>query len=362
MLNVSKRGVALIGLLVLLAGCNSTPKVKKQVVMAPKEAAMANVRTLGIASVNGRHGNGYRANDDNIRAKVSTFLAGVSAPGKPGFTLVDNQKMQAIIDHQRRTESSQYDSDTAIRLGKLTGADSLINFDYFISAVKDERYNKDYTDYDTCVKYKKDGKKCKEYKRRTESCTKRKISVELNPTVVDVTSGSILLAKTYTSNRVSKKCPSKGNTLATSEEMVTASFDEIFTKMRKDIYFYPLVLELKLIESDDSDMPKKAEMHLENAIEFVEQDMVDRACKQIQKAAATYSESPAIMYNMGICQDIKGNKDVAKGFFEKALEYKTYLDSSDKELVYSAIRRMEGKEDLDKHNEKQKTTLGSLFN
>ncbi len=332
----------------VLAGC-AAPAIYKPVVMPPKVKGMAEVNTIAITSVKGDSGWHYNGRDDFVRGKLSSFLSSISAPGKSGFAVVDSDTLSSVIKQQKLSEDAIFDSTTSIRLGKLVGADALMNASYQISNVSDQTYKNQYTDYETCVEYKDDGKKCKKYKKRTEYCTKRNVSVELIPSVVSVTTGAIIYANDYSSHLSSSKCPSRGNTLRSPDSMVVDGFSDIFSQMRRDVYFYEIVLKLNMIESDDSSMPKATKTLLKGAMELVEQNMVDRACGQIAKAAASYNQSPAIMYNMGICKEVKGENEFAKAFFERALDYSTLLSSSDRELVYSAIRRMDGTEKLVDH-------------
>lgn len=326
--------------------------------MPPKVKAMAEVNTIAITSVKGNAGWHYNGRDNFVRGKLSSFLSGVSAPGKLGFEVVDSDTLSSVIKQQKLSEEAIFDSTASIKLGKLVGADALLNATYQISNVSDQTYKNKYTDYDTCVEYKDDGKKCKKYKKRTEYCTKRNISVELIPSVVSVTTGAIIYANDYSSHLSSTKCPSRGDTLRSPDNLVVDGFTNIFAQMRRDVYFYEIVLKLKMIESDDSSMPRQTKVLLKGAMELVEQSLVDRACGQIAKAAASYNQSPAILYNMGICKEVQGENEFAKAFFERALDYVALLSSNDRELVYSAIRRMDGTEKLVDHN----NTRSHFFN
>lgn len=343
----------------VLAGC-ATPAIYKPVVMAPKAKGMEKVNTVAITSVKGNSGRHYNGGANVVRAKLSSFLSSLSAPGKPGFKVVDNETLKNVIRQQQLSESAQFDSKTSIRLGKLLGADALVNASYQISNASDQSYQSEYTDRETCVEYKDDGQKCKKYKKRKEYCTKRNVTVELIPSVVDVTTGEIIFSKDYSSHLMSNKCPSKGDTLTSVDSMVTTGFDNVFSSMRKDFYYYEIVLTLKMIESDESGMPKSSKALLKTAMDLIENRMVDKACGQIAQAAAAFNQSPAIMYNMGICKEVKGENKFAEAFFERALDYSSLLSDGDKELVYRAIRRMEGTENLDTHNDNQSTFTDML--
>ena len=342
---------------IVITGCVA-PAIYKPVVMPPKVKGMADVNTIAITSVKGNSGWHYNGRDSFVRGKISSFLSGVSAPGKSGFEVVDSDTLKSVIKQQELSEDATFDSTTSIRLGKLVGADALMNATYQISNVSDQTFKNKYTDFETCVEFEKDGKKCKKHKERTEYCTKRNISVELIPSVVSVTTGALIYVNDYSSHLSSSKCPSQGNTLRSPDSMVVEGFSNIFEQMRKDVYFYEIVLKLKMIESDDSAMPKQTKSTLKGAMELVEQGMVERACGQIAKAAASYNQSPAIMYNMGICKEVEGENEFAKAFFERALDYSSLLSSSDRELVYSALRRMEGTEKLVDH----KNDKSNFFN
>lgn len=349
------KGLVLVVIAVaLLSGC-AAPVVYKPVVMAPKAKGMASVNTLAITSVKGRSGYHYNGSDAVIRGKLASFLSGISAPGKPGFNVVDNHAIDSVIAQQKVSENGMFDANTSVRLGKLLGADAILNANYQVSNVFDQRYKSEYTDYETCVQYKKDGKECRKYKTREEYCTKRSISVELLPSVVSVTTGGVIYANNYASQQTSSKCPSRGDTLSSVDTLVNQGFNRIFSDMRKDVYFYEIVLTLKMIEQDGSDMPKVAKQSLSTAMELVEQGLVERACAQVARAAASYNQSPAILYNMGICKELNSETEVARAFFERALDYSALLGRTDRELVYTAIKRMEGTADLDNHNEEQKT-------
>ncbi|MCW8833687.1 MAG: CsgG/HfaB family protein, partial [Colwellia sp.] len=327
---------------ILLAGCKSTPAAKKSVVMPAKVAAMQEAKSLAVISVNSANRNWYLNNASSVQPKFESFLTNINVNGKNHFNLVDRTSIDRVIKEQRISSSDNFDEDTATKLGNLVGADILVTANFLVSDLQTSTY-KGYEKY--CIRERKSGglmgklggTKCEEYRDRAINCKKHSVTVEFTPKGTSVETGTIVYAKNYKAAAESKKCPNEQNkTLKSGVTLVSESFDNIFRQMRRDIAPYGLMLELHLIEDDKSKMPAIAKQNLAQGMFFVEKDMFERACPKFEQAAASFGQSPAIMYNMGVCQDMIGDKVAAKAFYERALDLAIYLSSDDQDIVINA--------------------------
>lgn len=344
---------------VFLVGCKSTPAVKKSMIMPAKIEGMQKAKTLAVISVDSTQRNWYRHRANNVQPKFESFLANINVNGKNHFNLVDRTAIDRILKEQSFSSSDNFDEETAANLGRLIGADVLITAHFLVSDVQTSTYK------DTesiCIRDratggfmgKIGGRTCEEYRDRTIYCKKRSVTVEFTPKGTNVETGTIVYANNYKAVSESKKCPNQENkTLKSDITLVSESFDDIFREIRRDIAPYGLMLELRLINNDKSGMPITTKQKLEQGIFFVEKGLFDRACPIFEQAAASFGKSPAIMYNLGVCQDMKGDQSAAKAFYERALDYSTYLSSNNQDIVINAIRRLEGKTNLDDHNSSQ---------
>ena len=269
--------------------------------------------------------------------------------------MVDRSTIQNVMKEQRFSSEDTFDGSTAVELGNLLGADTLMNACFSAPAISRQKF----TDTESyCAR--KEGDKCKDWRSKNISCDRVTVTVEFTPKATFVTSGQIIFSKSYTSTATSDRCPNQKNvSLESDEALIGSALSTIFSNMRRDVADYPLILNLQLIDNDDG-MSEASSDEFSMAMEFANQGLLSRACSKLNMLASTVKNSPATMYNLGVCSEIDGDKDAAKGYYEQALNYMSSLSSSDKDLVFKAIKRMEGKLDINEHNKGKKNFFDQM--
>jgi hypothetical protein len=349
-------------MLATLAGCKSTPVGKKEVLMPAKEKGLKDSKRIAVISVvDGTRNRNY---ESLIQSKFESFLTGIKVRGVRRFTIVDRTAINSVMSEQRLASDDTFDASTATQLGNLLGADTLVAASFFVSDINQETF------LDTeryCQNNVESGglmgklgvTKCEDYGERQVKCYKKAATIEFTPKATSVTSGQIVYSKSYSATSTSSKCPNDKNPLLSNDALISESLKNIFGQIRNDVADYAINLDLELIDDTDG-MSKPTEEEFNMAMEFANQDLWDRACTKLNMLASSVQNSPTMMYNLGVCSEITGEPDAAKGYYEQALNYMSSLSSSDKDLIFKAIKRMEGKLNLDDHNKENKNFFDKM--
>lgn len=337
----------------VLSGCKSTPVGKKQVTMPAKEKGLINSKRIAVINVvDSTKSRNYTS---NIQSKFESFLTGIKVGNNYRFTVVDRSAIETVMKEQRFASEDTFDGSTAVELGNLLGADTLMNATFSVPPVSSSKF----TEKESYCS-RREGDKCKDWAQRNITCDRKTATVEFTPKATSVTNGQIVYSKSYTYTTTSSRCPNEVNvSLKSDDEMIGSALSSVFNTMRRDIADYPLVLNLQLIDDDDGMSDSDSE-EFNMAMEFANQDMWDRACSKLNVLAGSVQRSPAMMYDLGVCAEMEGQPDAAKGYYEQALNYMSSLSSSDKDLVFKAIKRMEGKLNLDDHNKESKSIFDKM--
>ncbi|MBI5211301.1 MAG: hypothetical protein HY927_15110 [Elusimicrobia bacterium] len=133
---------AALGALLLLAaaGCGGAPAVRPDPPSAPlvKSGAFPQgdieVATLEraerqltqvIVAVLPFHGPGAAADPDRTGALLADLISAQLA-ARPGLKVVERQRIGAVFDELRLSEGAMVDQETAVRIGNLLGANTLV--------------------------------------------------------------------------------------------------------------------------------------------------------------------------------------------------------------------------------------------
>jgi hypothetical protein len=338
--------VIMCSMLLVLVGCKSTPVFDKPILMQAKEKGLANSKRIAVVSV--VDGNRNRNYASNIHSKFESFLTGIKVDNAYRFTMVDRSTIQNVMKEQRFSSEDLFDGSTASELGNLLGADTLMHASFSAPAVSRQKFT---SSESYCAR--KEDDKCKDWKSKKISCDRKTVTIEFTPKATYVASGQIIYSKSYSSTQTSDRCPNQRDvSLLADEALIGNALNSIFATMRRDVAAYPLVLKLQLIDDDDG-MSESSAQSFGMAMEFANQGLLDRACSRLSMMASSVQDSPATMYNLGVCSEIAGQADAARAYYEQALNTMNSLSSSDKDLVFKAIKRMDGELDLDQHNKKE---------
>lgn len=248
-------------------------------------------------------------------AILETNLTNIKLNNSPYFTLVERSQIDSIIKEQKLNDGMLTNSATRIKLGKLTGADTLINAGYS-AKVDSSNYSEERTE---CTKEgDKWYSKCKKSRDYTVSCTKKTAVVILEPKAVSVESGQIIFSNHYSEIAESKRCKDSNDAQRTDEELIGSALTLITEALKFDLAPFTLTTDVDLMEDDSSSMPDDAEKMFEMGIEFAQEGMYENACQMFSKAQTNYSSSIAITYNNAVCAEFLADVEMADAFYSKA--------------------------------------------
>ena len=247
-------------------------------------------------------------------AILETNLTNIKLNNSPYFTLVERSQIDSIIKEQKLNDGMLTNSATRIKLGKLTGADTLINASYS-AKVDSSRYSEERSE---CVEKGDNWYKCKRRREYTVSCTKKTAVVILEPKAVSVESGQIIFSNHYSEIAESKVCKDSNDAQRTDEELVGSALARVTDSLKFDLAPFTLTTDVDLMEGDSSSMPDDAEKMFDMGIEFAQEGMYENACQMFSKAQTKYSSSIAITYNNAVCAEFLADVEMADAFYSKA--------------------------------------------
>jgi len=296
--NLEKAAIATA--IVLLAGCAGA-RVSQVVDVPARQSGMADSRKLAVFYFNGDI-------DGTVTAQVESYLSNINVRGVPYFQVLEREMLDKIMDEQRMVSSSGYfDESDAVKLGRLSGADTLVMGSASLPPAS-SRYYRKAVDY--CL-----DKQCTKKETRYKSCVDMSANVDLTLKAVSVQRGSIIFTQTYSGKASNTDCGERRSKNET--DLRNEAIGKILTSLRKDMAPYQVTLSIEFMDKDDI-MNSTTKAKLEGAMEYIKQKRVDRACEIFKDALAGDSNSPALYYNLGVCAEIEGELDKAEDLYKQS--------------------------------------------
>lgn len=334
---MKKLGIlALVGL-VVLGGCMHRGSVEIKV-LKPAEIDIGYVKTIGISSFRGQGGD---AVTNRLTAKL--FEGGL-------FTILERQRINALIDEMGLAEIGIVDQSRAAQLGKALGAEAIV----FGSV--DGYVVEDFRGREKVTRHRKTGRRVKglfgwmvdetEPYEVILPYTMRQARIAVTFKMVNVESTELLAIKSITKEYRQKVIhdPDRPGELKARgiilDELVDQATDE-FVKLVSPHY----VIEKKIWENIDVEEGKTALNYFKNGLYPETGEILDRLLRYPTLEAYQLT---AVYYDRGLIYEILGNLNKAEEFYEKAAT----LKSSDFHLT--ALKNIREKiEDVKKLQEQQ---------
>jgi len=342
---VKKASAVIVGAsLILLTGCAGV-KVAKEVDYPARQSGMVNTKKLAVFNING-DSNGF------FTSQVESYFHNIQVRGAPYFEVLERQRLDKVIAEQRMvSRSGLFKEKDAVRLGRLSGADTLITGSVNMPPMEvSHRTKKE----EQCKEYK--GGKCIQKETLHFSCVDKSAPVEFSLKAVSVQKGSILFSQTYSGKGVSGECDSgktqsevnrqdligllsrkdtSYNGIISEAELRNMAIKYILESLRKDVAPYSVTLTIEFMEKDDF-MSDATKDKIGGALEYIKQGRMDRGCEIFKEAMAGDTNSPALYYNYGVCAEVGGDLDKAEILFNQA-DRKT---TKPVKLISEAINRV----------------------
>jgi len=295
----------LLALILLYTGCAT--KIKTTMLAPAKSHEASTLKRIAVLTFSGR---GAR----NLNADIEALLVKIRVNDKPYFSVVERSAMQKILREQAFHLSGAVDQKTAVKIGRLVGAEGVILGTVVRNSTENSRYSERRS---KCVSRDKD-KKCKKWRQYTVSCTQRDAWFSFIPKVVNVATGEIVASETLTGHTSDKGCSGSGQPIRGKGEMLAEAKKQALSKFRLIMAPYRVSMKIVLLDDDDSDPPDAAEDRIERGIEWAKAGRMDRACELWHEARDIHPKGYAIHYLLGVCAEISGDLDKALQCYQKA--------------------------------------------
>lgn len=304
----------------LLAGC-AAPSVETSILMPAKQPNMTNAKRLGIAPLSGDR-------NDRYTTKLQAFIGNINVKGAPYFTLV-NIDRDTIMREQRLSDTALFDAKTAVELGRLVAADTILS-----GAVKPPKYNKSRSveERKRCVKgekskYGDNYVKCEEYDSYVVVCATQTMRFGMTLRATNVATGTVAFIQDYADEARHHYCIDNG-VERSKDALADDAIAKVLQTVRMDIAPYPVRFTIQFLDYDaksglggknlffEANAPAKAAF--DAGLKLAEKNQAGLACAQFRNAAGLFNGSPAIFHNLGVCAELDGNFDKAIAFYEQS--------------------------------------------
>ena len=295
----------LLALILIYTGCAT--KIKTTMLTPAKSHEASTLKRIAVLPFSGIGGG-------DLNADIEALLVNIRVNDKPYFSVAERSAIWKILREQAFHLSGAIDQKTAVKVGRLVGAEGVILGTVARDSTEDRRYSETRS---KCVSKDKDGK-CKEKRRYTVNCTQRDAYFSFIPKVVNVATGEIVASEALTGHVSDSACRDSGRALRGREEMLAEAKTQALSKFRVIMAPYRMSVEIVLIEDDDTNPPDAAEDRIERGIEWAEAGRMDRACELWHEAYDLHPKGYAIPYLLGVCAEMAGDLDKALKYYQKA--------------------------------------------
>ncbi len=293
----------LIGLL-LVSGCAQKVSIKA---LSPAEVGdMATKKKIAISSFkNDRYG---------LSGKIESQIAKHKLDKKRYFTLVSRKDLKKILQEQELQSSELMDEATATRVGRLIGAQAIVNGEITSASATTDKYLENRI---RCLKYVKN-KGCVKFQNYYVACKTLQASVSANINIVNVESGLVIYGDTISKEYNADSCRGR-RPLSKSQALnrLTSSVASDFVYKLTPHYIYFEVGLLEDIELDD--VLDEQEDSFENSLAYIEAGRMDKAKTILEDLLDELDgKSFVVAYVLGVVYEAQGKYEDAKKIYYMA--------------------------------------------
>ena len=293
--------------LFFMVGC--AQKVQIKALTPAKVSQMAYNKKVAISN--------FKNDSVGLSDKLESYMASYEIDKKKYFTVLSRRDIDKILKEQRFQSSDLIDQKTTARVGKMVGAEAIINgkittasADEGVYALRKKR----------CVKYDKDKKECAKYEYYIVKCKTTKATLGANINILNVQSSLVIHGDSYLKSYEADSCKNYSKVLGSNEALEYLSKQiayEFSSKLTpKYIYF-----EVKLLDEIELDSTSKQDQKLENALKYIEANRIDKAQELLSELLDEFDgRSYVVAYNLGVVKEASAKLNEAKNLYSLADE------------------------------------------
>lgn len=300
---------------ILATGCAQKVHIKA---LNPAEVGeMASKKKVAVSS--------FKNDKVGLSGKIESQLAKKKLDNKKYFTVLSRKDMAKIIAEQKLQSSELMDASTSAKIGKLIGAQAIINGEIASADAESSSYMES---REKCLQYYKDGG-CAQYKHYKVKCDTTQATVSANINIVNVETGSIIYGDTLTKEYSADSCKAGKTSLGlltlVSDPKQILSKKQALNRLASAIatdfvykltpnYIYFNVTLLEPIELEN--VTEKQEKNFTIALEYIKASRYDKAKKLLSTLMDELDgKSYVVAYVSGVVSEATGDFDKAKELY-----------------------------------------------
>lgn len=293
-------------LVLFFNGC-AAPKIKTTMLVPAKAHEAGKLRRIAVLPFAGRGGN-------QVSTEAEALLVNIRVSGKPYFEVIERASLENIMREQNLHLTGAVEEETAVTVGKLVGAEGIILGTVTTNVAEDKHFSQKRSKCEARDEKKKCIKR-REYKVR---CTTRDAYFSFTPKVINVATGRIVASESLSGHIRDSVCQDSGRPLRGRAQMLGDAKKRAIKKFRELIAPYSVIVEIALLEKDDTKPPPKAKEKVASGIKWAKQGRLERACEFWQEAYKLHPHGYVIHYLLGVCAETQGKLQKALEYYEKA--------------------------------------------
>lgn len=299
--------VPAIWLLILFFNGCAAPKIKTSMLVPAKAHEAGKLRRIAVLPFAGRGGN-------QVSTEAEALLVNIRVSGKPYFEVIERASLENIMREQNLHLTGAVEEETAVTVGKLVGAEGIILGTVTTNVAEDKHFSQKRSKCEA----RDEKKKCIKRREYTVRCTTRDAYFSFTPKVINVVTGRIVASESLSGHIRDSVCQDSGRPLRGRAQMLSDAKRRAIKKFRELIAPYSVIVEITLLEKDDTKPPPKAKEKVASGIKWAKQGRLERACEFWQEAYKLHPQGYVIHYLLGVCAETQGKLRKALEYYEKA--------------------------------------------
>lgn len=294
----------------LMTGCAQKVQIKA---LNPAEVGeMASKKKIAVSK--------FRNDKVGLSGKIESKIAKHKLDKKRYFTILSRKDMNKVISEQKLQSSELMDEKTTTRIGKLIGAQAIINGEIASASAESGKYLQDKKE---CLRYYKKGG-CAQWRFYKVTCRTTQATVAANLNIVDIETGSIIYGDTISKDYNGDSCKNTGffsssSKVLSKRQAIDMLTNQIANEFVKKITPHYVFINVAIIDDIDISVTGAQKDQFKNALEFIKFGRLDRADKMLGELMdQTNGRSYAIAYDNGVVKEAKGELEEAKKLYSMA--------------------------------------------
>lgn len=254
----------------------------------------------------------YFENDEfTLSNKIETKLYETTIDNQQYFTVVSRKDFSDIIAEQKLQSSGLIEVQKAVEVGHLVGAEAIISGNVSNLSSRDTHY---YEKRLRCA-----DKRCERMREYLVGCTQRDVHLSAELRMVDVAQGDVIYAASIPASSVWMHCEDDSRFIPTLDAAGHMLAERIAEEFLFKLTPHYVTMRVDLLDDPDTKYDKREEKLLEVALEYIEQNRLDKAEELLSELVdATEQRSYVAFYNLGVVKEAQGEYGDAQNYYKRA--------------------------------------------